>query len=246
MAHWKESVAPVVGASRRKVKNQVNRPPLFTGLSESELRELIAAAGSRQLKPREVLGHQGEPADLFALVQIGHLKLAQVNAAGAESLVRFIGPGDCYGAVALFAGRTYPVSAVAVEPSRVLTWSRSTISGFAERLPRLKSNIFEEVTRRMSELLNVAQELATERVPQRLARALLRLGAHGGDQTAEGLHIVHPVTRQELADLTGTTLFTVSRLMSQWESGGLLRTGRGDVTIVDPEGLELAASTDTD
>jgi CRP-like cAMP-binding protein len=224
----------------------VNRPLLFSGLSDDDQTELIAAARPRQLKSREVLGQQGEPAELFALVQIGHLKLGQVNAAGAESLVRFIGPGDCYGAVALIPRRTYPVSAVAVEPARVLTWSRETISAFGERLPRLKSNIFEEVTRRMAGVLSIAQEVATERVPQRLAKALLRLVEHGGKQTPEGIHIVHPVTRQELADLTGATLFTVSRLMSQWESDGLLRTSRGDVTIVDPDGLELAASTEND
>ena len=221
-------------------------PLLLSGLSDDEQREFVAAAQPRQLKPRDVLGHQGEPADLFALVQIGHLKLIQVNSAGAESLVRFIGPGDCYGAVALVAGRVYPVSVVAVKPTRVLTWPRPTIIAFAERFPRLKSNVFEEVTRRMAGVLSVTQELATERVPQRLAKALLRLAEHGGEQTPDGVHIVHPVTRQELADLTGTTLFTVSRLMSQWESDGLLRTGRGDVTIVDPEGLELAAATEAD
>ena len=221
-------------------------PLLLSGLSEIEQRELLSAAHPRQLKPRETLGQQGEPADLFALVQVGHFKLAQVNAAGVESLVRFVGPGDCFGAIALVAGSRYPLSAVAAEPSRVLTWSRVTITALAERIPRLKSNILEEITRRMTGVLSMAQELATERVPQRLARALLRLAEHGGDQTSDGVHIVHPVTRQELADLTGTTLFTVSRLMSQWESDGLLRTGRGDVTIVDPEGLELAASAEND
>jgi CRP-like cAMP-binding protein len=224
----------------------VNPPLLFSGLSDEEQRDLIVAARPRLLKPRETLGQQGEPADLFALVQVGHLKLAQVNAAGVETLVRFVGPGDCYGAIVLVANSRYPVSAIAVEASRALTWSRSTITAFADRLPRLKSNIFEEITRRMSGVLSMAQELGTERVPQRLAKALLRLAEHGGTRTADGVHISHPVTRQELADLTGTTLFTVSRLMSQWESAGLLRTGRGDVTIVDSEGLELAADAEAE
>jgi CRP/FNR family transcriptional regulator, nitrogen oxide reductase regulator len=224
----------------------VNRPLLLSGLSDDEQRELLAAAAPRQLKARDVLGQQGEPADLFALVQVGHLKLAQINAAGAESLVRFVGPGDCYGAIALVTGSRYPVSATAVEPTRALTWSRPVIVGFAERLPRLKSNILEEITRRMSGVLSVAQELATERVPQRLAKALLRLAEYGGTATADGVHITHPVTRQELADLTGTTLFTVSRLMAHWESDGLLRSGRGDVTIADPAGLELAGRGEED
>ena len=222
------------------------QPLLFSGLTEPDQRDLVAAAHTRQLKPRDVLGQQGELAEVFALVQVGHLKLAQVNQEGVESLVRFVGPGDCYGAIALVAGSRYPVSATAVEPSRALAWSRPVIVRFAERLPRLKSNILEEITRRMTGVLSVVQDLATERVPQRLARALLRLAEHGGTRTPSGIHVSHPITRQELADLTGTTLFTVSRLMSQWESDGLLRTGRGDVTIVDPEGLELAATGDSD
>ena len=224
----------------------MSRPLLFSGLEPAEQQEIVAAAHSRQLKPKDVLGQQGESADLFALVQVGHLKLAQINADGAETLVRFVGPGDCYGAIVLVEGSRYPVSAIAVEPSRLLTWSRKTILVFAQRWPRLRANMFEEITRRMTGVLAVVQELATERVPQRLAAALLRLARHGGAETPDGLHIVHPVTRQELADLTGATLFTVSRLMAQWEADGLLRTGRGSVTIVDPEGLDLAASAEKD
>jgi CRP-like cAMP-binding protein len=217
-----------------------SQPLLLTGLSDEDRRELLAAGHPRALKARDVLGAQGEPAELLALVQLGHLKLGQVNAKGAETLVRFIGPGD--GAIALSPGKRYPVTATAVEPARVLVWPRATIVALAERITRIKSNLFEEVTRRMSSVLGVVQELATERAPQRVARALLRVADHGGTRTSDGIRIVHPITRQEIADLTGTTLFTVSRLMSKWESDGLLLTGRGTVTIVDPEALEAAAS----
>ncbi len=219
-------------------------PLLLSGLSPCERRRLLDAAHARVLQPRELLGAQGEPAERFAFVQIGYLKLGQVSAAGAETLVRFVGPGDCYGAVALVPGSRYPLSAAAVEPSRVLTWPRPVITELAERLPRLKANVFEEVTRRMAGVLSVARDLATARAPQRLARALLRLAVHGGDRTPDGVHIVHPVTRQELADLTGATLFTVSRLMAGWEADGLLQTGRGSVTIVDPARLEATACAD--
>jgi CRP-like cAMP-binding protein len=219
---------------------------LLNGLSEDQQRELLAAGSPRSLKPRDVLGAQGEPAESIALVQVGHLKLGQVNADGAETLLRFIGPGDCYGAIALSPGRRFPVSAVAIEPSRVLVWPRMAIVGLAERIPQIRLNLFEEVTRRMGSVLTAVQDLAAERAPVRIARALLRVAEHGGEHSAQGVRIVHPITRQEIADLTGTTLFTVSRLMSKWESDGLLRTGRGAVTIVDPAGLELAASSSDD
>lgn len=223
-----------------------NPPPILKGLTPEAQHQFLAAGEPRQLQPREVLGEQGEPADLFALVQVGYLKLRQLTPAGVERLVRFIGPGDCYGAIVLTAGSHFPVSAVAVQPSRVLVWRRPVVVDFADRVPQLKSNIFDEVTRRMAGVLTAAQELATERVPQRVASALLRLAEYGGTRTAEGVRIVHPLTRQELADLTGATLFTVSRLMSQWESEGLVRSGRGTVTLVDPAGLALAAESQDD
>jgi CRP-like cAMP-binding protein len=218
----------------------------LSGLADGEQRDLLAAGRPQVLKPRDVLGTQGEPADFLALVQLGHLKLSQVSAAGADSVVRFIGPGDCYGAIVLVTASRYPVSATAVEPARVLVWSRSSIVALTERIPRIKSNLFEEVTRRMGGVLDAVQELATERAPQRIARALLRLAQHGGTADPRGIRIVHPITRQEIADLTGTTLFTVSRLMSQWEYDGLLRTGRGAVTIIDPAALEVTASRQAD
>jgi len=224
----------------------VSQPLLLSGLGEAEQEAFLAAASPRVLKPREVLGSQGEPAELLALVQIGHLKLGQINESGVELLVRFIGPGDCYGAIALVSGSRYPVSATAVEPSRVLVWTRPSVIALTERIPRIKSNLFEEVTRRMSSVLTTAQEMATERAPKRIASALLRVADHGGTRTAHGIRIAHPITRQEVADLTGTTLFTVSRLMSKWESEGLLLTRRGEVTIVDRQGLELAASSQDD
>jgi CRP/FNR family transcriptional regulator, nitrogen oxide reductase regulator len=220
-------------------------PRLLAGLSEGEQRDLLAPALPRLLKPHDVLGHQGGPADLFALIQIGHLKLCRTSAAGTETLVAVIGPGDCYAAIAPIPGSRYPVSAIALEPARVLTWPRQTIAALADRLPRLKTNMLAEISLRMSGVLAVVEDLATERVPQRLARALLRLAAHGY-ATRGGLEIAHPVTRQELADLTGSTLFTVSRLMAQWEGDGLLRSARGAVTVLDPEGLELVAAAEPD
>ena len=224
----------------------LSQPPLLSGLLPEHQQELLTAGHPRLLQPRDVLGGQGDPAELLALVQVGHLKLSRVNEAGAESLVRFVGPGDCYGAIVLRPESRYPVSATAVEPSRVLVWPRRVIIGFAERVPQLRANLFDEVTRRMSAMIEAAQELATERAPQRVARALLRVAEHGGIREGSAVRIVHPLTRQELANLTGTTLFTVSRLMSGWETEGFVRSGRGAVTILDPEGLELAASAERD
>ena len=138
------------------------QPPLLSGLSSAEQQELLASAQPRLLPVRGVLGEQGAPAEVLALVQVGHLKLSRVNEAGAETLVRFVGPGDCYGAIVLRPDSRYPVSATAVQPSRVLVWPRRFVTDFAGRVPRLRANLFDEVTRRMSAMLETAQELAAK------------------------------------------------------------------------------------
>ena len=89
----------------------------------------------------------------------------------------------------------------------------------------------------MTEALERVSELSTERVSQRLARTLLRLAEHDGHVRGQAIEIAHPITRQELADLAGTTLFTASRLLSRWEERGLVASTRGHVTLTQPAGL---------
>jgi len=83
-----------------------------------------------------------------------------------------------------------------------------------------------------------ARELATERVASRVARTLLRLARQSGRPVDGGILVDHPLSRQELAEMTGTTLYTVSRLLSAWEDAGLVEAGRERVTVRSVEGLE--------
>jgi CRP-like cAMP-binding protein len=94
----------------------------------------------------------------------------------------------------------------------------------------------------MTDALSRVQELTTERVSQRLAKTLLRLTASGGRASGSAIEIVHPITRQELADLVGATLFTVSRLLARWEDRGLIRSARGHITVLDTEALHTEAA----
>ena len=136
-----------------------------------------------------------------------------------------------------------PVSAVAVEPSRVLGWPRAVINDLADRHAQLRANLLEEITRHMTDALERVSELTTERVPQRVARTLLRLAEHDGHAIGGAIEIAHPVTRQELADLVGTTLFTVSRLMAAWEQQGLIHSTRSHVTVTKPSALKVLAES---
>ena len=219
------------------------RTRIFSGLSPQAQREILAAAFTKNLAAREPLANEGEPADTFYLVVVGHLKLSKIAPDGREVIARFIGPGDPYAGVVLLNHPAYPVSAVAVEPSRVLGWPRAVINDLANRHAQLRANVLEEITRHMTDALERVSELTTERVPQRVARTLLRLAEHDGHAIGSAIEIAHPVTRQELADLVGTTLFTVSRLLAAWEQRGLIHSTRAHVTVTKPSALKVLAES---
>lgn len=198
---------------------------------------LLEAGLLRRLPRRAALFAAGDPAEALYLVISGRVKLVRGNAEGQEVILRFVGPGELLGAVAALPDSRYPASAEAVEAAELAAWSRERLHPVLERHPGLALALLGLVTRRMGEVQGQLQELATERVARRVARALLRLAAQLGEKTDRGVRIDLPLSRQSLAELTGTTLFTVSRLLSAWEAAGLLEVGRERVTIRSPHGL---------
>ncbi len=117
------------------------------------------------------------------------------------------------------------------------------MASLMEECPRLALNALRDLTARLTDLQERYRELATERVERRVAHALLRLADQAGWKTAEGVLIDMPLSRQDLAEMTGTTLYTVSRILSGWQRDGLLDIGRQRVTILDSQGL-LAIAAD--
>jgi CRP-like cAMP-binding protein len=214
------------------------RSRIFDGLTQTERRSWLDAARRRDLRPNQTAARQGEPAREFALVESGLLKLLQLTPDGHELIVRFVGPGEPFGGIVVLDAAAYPVTAVAVEPTRLLTWSADVLRPLLDRFPSVRRNITREIAAHMTDALTRVRELATERVSQRLAHTLLRLMRQAGTPGREGVTIAHPLTRQELADLTGTTLYTVSRTLSQWQSQGILRSSRRELLIRTPERLE--------
>ena len=114
-----------------------------------------------------------------------------------------------------------------------------------ERFPRIAMNALSTTNRRLQEVQSRFRELATERVERRVGRALLRLARQAGKKTDEGIEIGFPLTRQDLAELTGTTLFTVSRILSEWESQGIVSGSRQRVVLKEPHRL-VAIAEDLD
>jgi len=219
----------------------LGRSPVFQGLSAEALAAVAATGALRRLRRREILFNQGDTAEELAVVLAGRLKLTQVTAEGQEVIVRYIGPGEMCAAVALFPGQAYPATAEAVGDTSVIAWPRRSLDELAREHPQLALNVLRLLTERMGELSDRLRELATERVARRVAHALLRLAHKAGRRTDRGVEIDMPLTREDIARLSGTTLFTVSRLMADWEEAGIVESGRERVTIRLPHQLVAIA-----
>ncbi len=214
---------------------------LFQGLSLAELTTIVQAARSRQVEQEAFFFHQEDPATTFYVLIQGQVKLTQVTPEGHQVIVRFISPGEAFGIIAALSNIVYPVSAQAVGDCGTLAWDGPTIARLIERYPPLALNALRLVTGRFRELQDRYRELVTERVERRIARALLRLTRQSGRKVQEGVLIDFPLSRQDLAEMTGTTLYTVSRILSKWDQQGIIEAGRERVLIRSPHGLVVIA-----
>jgi CRP-like cAMP-binding protein len=163
--------------------------------------------------------------------------LTQVTPEGDQVILHLVHPGEMFGGIAVLGDATYPVSAQALEDCQALAWDGEGMAGLMERTPRLALNALRLLAGRVQELQDRVRELATERVERRVARTLLRLARQAGRKVENGVWIDLPLSRQDLAEMTGTTLFTVSRVLSRWEQQGLVEAGRERVLIRFPHGL---------
>ncbi len=224
----------------------ISRSRIFDGLTSEQLQAWLNEAATRDVRRGHTLARQGEPARVFYLVESGLLKLVQVTAEGGELIVRFVGPGEPFGGVVALETAAYPVTALAVEPTRLRGWPSDRLRALLQRFPQVRTNLMREMASHMTDALTRVRELTTERVGQRLAHTLLRLIRQCGRPTPDGVLIAHPLTRQELAELTGTTLYTVSRTLSQWEADGVLRSEHRRLLVRSPERLEALAHESED
>lgn len=215
---------------------------LFQGLSPTALAEVRSRAQIRHLaKDTVVFAQNAATAHCHALVD-GRVRITQLDGNGAPLVVRFIGPGEMFGAVALFTDGRYPAEAATVVESIEIRWTEADLRDLIERHPRIALNIIRILGGRIREVQERLREVATQRVECRIANALLRLADRAGQSTGGGMTIAFPLTRRDLADMCGATLHTVSRVLTGWEKADLLVTKRQRITIRQPDAILRIAS----
>jgi len=214
---------------------------IFQSMSDEDLDAVLAIASIRQFPAGEAAFEQGETATAFFALLHGRLKVVQTTPDGQQVVVRHVSPGDIFGIAQAMRRPDYPATAVAVVDSLALAWPSGQWEAFIARSPVLALNALQTVGQRLQDAHARIRELSTEEVERRVAHALLRLVQQAGRKTDEGILIDFPVTRQDLAEMTGTTLYTVSRVMTAWEAKGIVAGGRKKVVVTDAHKLHVIA-----
>ena len=210
---------------------------LFKGLAPEAIDDALDAARRHKVAKGAALFRQDDPPEAFYVLVRGRVKVTQETPEGQTVVVRFIGPGEMLGCVAVCGGTGYPGTATAVEDCVLVGWTSKIFSELMLRHPKLAVSALGAVGRRLQEAQARMREMATEKVERRIAHALLRLVRQAGRRVEGGVEIDFPISRQDIAEMTGTTLHTVSRTLSAWESRGIVASGRQRVMVRDPHGL---------
>ncbi|RBO95832.1 CRP-like cAMP-binding protein [Pseudochrobactrum asaccharolyticum] len=224
----------------------VSTLPIFAGMEENALDKLLSDAVQRNVPKGAKVFEQGEKAKLFYLLLQGRLKVMQVTADGQQLIVRVVHPGDLFG-FALAIGRAeYPGTPLAVMDSVVLAWPMHMMNGFLARNPTLAINAMQMIGQRLDQAHNRIREMSTQEVERRIAHTVIRLAQDAGIHEGADIRIDFPISRQDIAEMTGTTLHTVSRILSNWESKGLVKGGRQLLLVSNLSGLKRLAEHDDD
>jgi CRP-like cAMP-binding protein len=207
--------------------------PLFSGISLADCMRIVSTAHERHFARRESIFFEGDPIKQVILLMSGGVKVTQFGPNGQEVILRVNGPGEMVGAMGpspcMGKCGEHCSTARTLEHSSVLAWETAQFETISERYPFLRRNTAHVLEKRLHELEERFREISTEKVSPRLSSELVRLLTQVGKK-GEG-HVEISLSRQELAQLTGTTLFTVSRLLCQWEDLGIVSPRREGVLV---------------
>lgn len=242
-----EYLTPTIGVQRMADidRSLVRSLPLFTNMAEDDLDRLLARATMRRVRTGEAVFEQGQKASQFYLLLHGRLKVTQVTTEGQQIIVRVVHPGDLFGFAQALARDDYPGTPVAAAESVVMCWPNDVWGKIVEQSPQLAVNAMRTIGQRLQEAHTRLREMSTEEVERRVAHAVLRLMDQAGRPEADGIRIDFRLTRQDVAEMTGTTLHTVSRIFSAWESHGIVKGGRQKLLVRDKARLEAVAESGT-
>ena len=215
--------------------------PLFSNISSEGCREIVSLAHQEDFVRRQTIYLEGDPVRQILLLISGCAKVSQLGQNGSEVILRLNSPGEMVGKVG-FGQARHCSMAQALSPSSALVWDAAVFESLCQRFPALRCNMLHTINERLEKLEERFREISTERVASRLSREIIRLLSQVGRPVNGKIEI--NLSREELAQLIGTTLFTVSRLLSDWDTRGIVSTRREAVSVNDLQALRQLAESE--
>jgi len=213
----------------------------FLGLTSEEQHLLLAQMVEQHYAAGDYLFMEGQPAEWLYLVLSGRVKMVKHSPDGHETILAILNGGQIVGEVGVLTGGAYPASAQAMETVTASGLPRRAYVELVQQHPALGWSLIEELGRRLERAHETIRSLAVEKVEQRIARLLLRLAAASGRRQGDAVILTVPLTRQEIADMTGTTIETAIRVMSKLRRLGLVDSREGNICLLRPHQLVLFA-----
>ncbi len=217
--------------------------PPFSRLDGTAIQEILDEATSRRFDAGVSVFDEGYQADRFYLLLDGYVRVVRITPDGEQVIALHIPTGQLFGIAKALGRDTYPATAITATESLALSWPTRLWDEFSARYDGFATETYKTIGERLGEMNNRIVEMATQQVEQRIACALLRLINQTGRKVADGIEINFPITRQDLSEMTGTTLHTVSRMLSAWEKQGMIKSERKKITVCDPHKLVVLSTT---
>ena len=225
----------------RDVQGFLKASAVFSALPAHEVAALGAVASEDTYRAREYVFMEGDPARWLCIVKAGRVRILRHSRAGKDVVLELLGPGEVFGGVAVIERRPYPATAQATEPSTILKIPADPLVALAERYPSVIREMALMIGRRLRAAHDSVKSLAVDPVEARLAATLLRLAEREGSRGKAGVTLPFHLTRQGLADMTGTTVETTIRIVSRWVKEGLLADDGTRLVLKEMEALRVLA-----
>ncbi len=209
----------------------LKKSEVFSELTDTEIKEIAPFFEKRGFKKDEYIFMEEDPSDWLYIVARGRVKIIKHSLAGKDVILEIISPGGIFGGVAVLDRRPFPASAQAMEPVDVIRISRRNLFNIMEEYPVLKLAIVKTFSDRLRDAHETLKNIATERVEKRIASLLVKLSEKVGIREGDYRKIDFPLTRQEIADMVGTTVETCIRTVSKFQKQGIVKSSGGRILI---------------
>lgn len=231
------NAAPARTALPRLDESLLSQLPPFSKLERRQIRAILDQATSRRYDAGVSIFDEAAPADRFYMLLDGFVRVVRITPTGEQVTALHIPAGQLLGIAKAIGKDTYPATAVTATEAIALSWPMHLWDQFVADYNGFATETYKTIGNRLGEVNTRIVEMATQHVEQRVACALLRLINQTGRKVPDGIEVDFPISRQDLSEMTATTLHTVSRLLSAWEKQGIVQSKRKRIMVCDPHAL---------